>query len=114
MHGFRARLDYWLKHNKAFYKFFNLTVSNAFKIWGFFIPMDDKLVIFSAHSRKYNDSPKALYEYMISHPEIYGKYKYVWAMEDPEHVNIPGPAKKIKSDTLEYFKTTLKAKYWIT
>lgn len=114
MHGFRARLDYWLKHNKAFYKFFNLTVSNAFKLWGFFIPMDDKLVIFSAHSRKYNDSPKALYEYMISHPEIYGNYKYVWALEDPEHVNIPGPAKKIKSDTLEYFKTTLKAKYWIT
>ena len=114
MHGFRARLDYWLKHNKAFYKFFNLTVSNAFKLWGFFIPMDDKLVIFSAHSRKYNDSPKALYEYMICHPEIYRKYKYVWALEDPEHVNIPGPAKKIKSDTLEYFKTTLKAKYWIT
>ena len=35
-------------------------------------------------------------------------------MEDPEHVEIPGNAKKIKSDTLEYFKTTLKAKYWIT
>lgn len=114
MHGFRAKLDYWLKHNKAFYKCFNFTASNALKFWGLFIPMDDKLVLFSAHSRKYNDSPKALYEYMMAHPEQYGQYKCVWALEDPEHVDIPGTAKKIKSDTLEYFKTTLKAKYWIT
>ena len=114
MHGFRARLDYWLKHNKTFYKFFNVTVSNAFRLWGKFIPMDDKLVVFSAHSRKYNDSPRTLYEYMIAYPELYGQYKCVWALEDPEHCEIPGPAKKIKADTIEYFKTTLKAKYWIT
>ena len=113
MHGFRAGLDYWLKHNKTFYKCFNFIASNALKFWGIFIPMDDKLVVFSAHSRKYNDSPKALYEYMISHPEYQG-YKYVWALEDPDNVDIPGPALKVKSDTLEYFKTTLKAKYWIT
>ena len=114
MHGVRARLDYCLKHNKAFYKFFNFTVSNAFKLWGKFIPMDEKLVVFSAHSRKYNDSPRTLYEYMITHPEEYGQYKCVWALEDPEHCGIPGSAKKIKADTIEYFKTTLKAKYWIT
>ena len=114
MHGFRARLDYWLKHNKAFYKFFNFLASNAFKLWGFFIPMDEKMVVFSAHSRKYNDSPKALYEYMYTHPDAYEGFKYIWALEDPEHVLIPGPAVKIKSDTIEYFKTTLRAKYWIT
>lgn len=114
MHGFRAKLDFWLKHNKTFYKFFNFTASNILKFWGLFIPMDDELVVFSAHSRKYNDSPKALYEYMMAHPEQYGQYKCVWALEDPEHAEIPGTAKKIKSDTLEYFKTTLKAKYWIT
>lgn len=114
MQGFRAKLDYWLKHNKAFYKLFNITVSNAFKLWGKFIPMDEKLVIFSALSRNYNDSPKALYEYMLAHPDEYGQYKCVWALEDPEKTTIPGPAKKIKCDTIEYFKTTLKAKYWIT
>jgi len=114
MHGFRAKLDYWLKHNKTFYKVFNKVVSSAFKVWGKFIPIDDKLVVFSAHSRKYNDSPKALYEYMMAHPEKYGQYKCVWALEDPEHANIPGTAEKVKSDTLAYFKTTLRAKYWIT
>lgn len=114
MQGLRARLDYLLKHNKTFYRLFNCIVSSFLKLWGKFLPMDDKLVVFSAHSRKYNDSPKALYEFMLAHPEEYGQYKCVWALEDPANVIIPGHAKKIKSDTLEYFKTTLKAKYWIT
>lgn len=114
MHGFRARLDYWLKHNKAFYKCFNFIASNVLKLWGKFIPMDDNLVVFSAHSRRYNDSPKALYEYMIAHSDDFKGLKYVWALEDPDHVSIPGPATKVKSDTLAYFKATLKAKYWIT
>lgn len=113
MHGFRARLDYWLKHNYAFYIFFNVSASTFMKVWGWFVPMDEKMIIFSGHTRKYNDSPRAIYEYMISHPE-FKDYKFVWALEDPDHVVVPGPAIKIKADTPEYFKYTLKAKYWIT
>ena len=114
MHGFRARLDYWLKHNEEFFNFFNAIASAVMRLWGKFLPIDENLVVLSAHTRRYNDSPKTLYEYMISHPEQYGKYTFVWALEDPNNTEIPGPAKKIKSDTLEYFKTALKAKYWIT
>ena len=113
MHGFRARLDYVLKHNYAVNRLFTWSVSTLMKIWGSFIPVDEKLVVFSAHSRKYNDSPRTLYENMIKDPK-YKDYRFVWALEDPDHVQIPGPASKVKSDTLEYFKTTLKAKYWIT
>lgn len=114
MHGFRARLDYVLKHNYVVNRLFNWSVSFFLRLWGRFISIDEKMVIFSGHTRKYNDSPKALYEYMLAHPEKYGNYKCVWALEDPENVEIPGNAMKIKSDTLEYFKYTLKAKYWIT
>lgn len=113
MSGFRARLDYALKHNKVVNRMFNITASTALKCIGFFTPIDEKLVLFSAHSRKYNDSPRALYEYMISHPK-YKDYKIVWALEDPANVTIPGNAIKIKSDTPKYFLTALKAKYWIT
>lgn len=113
MSGFRARLDYALKHNKVVNRLFNITASTILKCIGFFTPMDDKLVLFSAHSRKYNDSPRALYEYMIEHTEYKG-YKIVWALEDPDNVTIPGNAVKIKADTPEYFLTALKAKYWIT
>lgn len=113
MHGFRARLDYLLKHNYFINRTFTWSASAALRAMGAVLPIDDKLVVFSAHSRKYNDSPRALYEYMISHPEYQG-YKMVWGLEDPENVELPGPAIKVKADTPEYFKYCLKARYWIT
>ena len=101
MHGFRARLDYLLKHNQIVNKIFRSSVSAFMRAWGCFIPMDKKMIIFSGHSRKYNDSPRAIYEYMISRPE-YKNYKYVWALEDPDNSVVPGPAIKIKADTPQY------------
>ena len=109
MHGFRARLDYLLKHNYFVNRVFNFSVSSVLKTMGMFMKMDDKMVIFSGHTRKYNDSPRALYEYMLAHPEQYGQYKCVWALEDPEHVDVPGNPIKIKADTMTYFKTCLRA-----
>ena len=114
MHGLRARLDYILKHNYTVNRLFNWSASSFMKLWGSFVQTDKKMVVFSGHTRKYNDSPKALYEYMLAHPEKYGKYQCVWALEDPDSVEIPGNPIKIKADTVEYFKYTLKAKYWIT
>lgn len=113
MHGFRARLDYLLKHNDAFYKVFNVVVSFGMKAVGLFVPIDNKMILFSAHGRRYNDSPRSIYEFMINHP-AYSGYRYVWALEDPEHVEIPGPAIKIKADTPKYFIMSMKAKYWVT
>lgn len=114
MHGFRARLDYILKHNYAINRIFNWTASSFMKVWGYFIPLDDEMIIFSGHTRRYNDSPRTLYEYMLAHPKKFGRYKCVWALEDPENVDIPGNPIKVKSDTPKYFKYTLKAKYWVT
>jgi len=113
MNGFRARLDYALKHNYFINKTFRSSMSAFMRIWGCFVPTDEKMIIFSGHTRKYNDSPRAIYEYMISRQE-YKDYKYVWALEDPEHADVPGPAIKVKADTRAYFKMTLQAKYWIT
>ncbi len=114
MNGFRARLDYLLKHNYTVNRIFNASVSSFMRLWGLFLPIDKHLVIFSAHSRNYNDSPRALYEYMLSHPKEYGKYTCVWALEDPDSVDVPGNAIKVQADTLAYFRYSLKAKYWIT
>ena len=112
MHGFRARLDYWLKHNITFIKVFKFTASRVMRLWGKFVPMDDKMVIFSGHTRKYNDSPKAIYEYMLTQ-DRFKDYKLVWALEDV-NAEIPGNPIIVKADTKEYFKMTLQAKYWIT
>lgn len=114
MHGFRARLDYILKHNYFVNRLFNWTASSFMRAWGLFVSVDDRMIVFSGHTRKYNDSPKALYEYMLAYPSEYGDYKCVWALEDPQSVDVPGNPIIVKADTLKYFKYTLKAKYWIT
>lgn len=50
---------------------------------------------------------------MIARPE-FNRLKKVWALEDPEHVYVLGNPIKVKSDTWQYFKLCLKAKYWIS
>ena len=108
----RTRLDYRLKHSLFFYSLFSSTANFVISFLGFFIHIDKRLVLFTGLSRKYNDSPKVIYERMLALPEYKG-FRFVWALEDPESEEIPGPAKKIKIDTLKYFKIALKAGYWV-
>lgn len=112
MVGLRARIDYVLKHNQSVQKLFNLSVSSILKIIGLFVRQDKNLILFSGLSRKYNDSPKAIYEYMLKNSHKYQSYKYVWALDDTS-VYIPGKVTKIKTDTLSYFIYSLRAKYWV-
>lgn len=113
MQGFRARLDYVLKHNYFVFKIFNFTVSSFFKILSVFVRTDKHIIVFNGLTRKYSDSPRCIYEYMLKYPDKYGKYKCIWGLEDPDNTDIPGNAIKIKVDTLKYFIATLKAKYWV-
>lgn len=112
MHGLRARLDYVVKHSNLINRFYKVCGSAFMKLWGFFIPIDNKLVLLTGHTRKYNDSPRVIYEYMLGQSRFKG-LKYVWGLEDPDSVEIPGNPIKVKSDTFKYFYYSLKAKYWI-
>ena len=107
----RQRLIYILKHNAAIQKLYRVVMSFVFRVWGAFLPTDDKLVIFvSFMGMGFNDSPKTIYDYMQSHPEYKG-YRCVWAFEHPE--KFPD-LETVKIDTPAYFKTALRAKFWIT
>lgn len=107
----RQRLIYILKHNAVIQKLYRVFMSFVFRVWGALLPTDDKLVIFvSFMGMGFNDSPKAIYDYMQVHPE-YKHYRCVWAFEHPE--KFPD-LETVKIDTPAYFKTALKAKYWIT
>lgn len=53
MHGFRARLDYTLKHNYFINKTFRKSMSAFMRVCGCFVPMDDKMIIFSANVNMY-------------------------------------------------------------
>jgi len=86
-------------------------MSFIFRFWGKFLKLDDDLVIFvSFMGVGFNDSPKVIYDYMQNHNE-YKKYRCVWAFEHPE--KFPD-LETVKIDSFAYFKTALKARYWIT
>lgn len=107
----RQRLAYFLKHNLLVQKIYKTCMSLVFRFLGLFVATDPDLVLFSSFmGSKFNDSPKAIYDYMCADP-AYGKYRCVWAFEKPE--NYP-QLHTVKIDTLKYFMTALRAKYWVT
>lgn len=107
----RQRLIYILKHNAAIQAIYRVVMSFVFRVMGLFIKTDDNLVLFvSFMGLNFNDSPKAIYDYMQTHPGYKG-YRCMWAFEDPS--KFPN-LETVKIDTPAYFRTALKAKYWIT
>ncbi|MBK2402963.1 CDP-glycerol glycerophosphotransferase family protein [Erysipelothrix sp. strain 2 (EsS2-6-Brazil)] len=107
----KKKLDYILKHNKVLLIVFTKTLSMVFRFIGLFIRTEENLILISANSRGYNDSPRAIYEYMKKDSK-YAQYRFVWAVDDVTQT-IDG-ADLVKADTWQYFKTALKAQYWIT
>lgn len=107
----RQRLIYILKHNSFLQAVYRVVMSLAFRFLGLFIPVNDHLIIFvSFMGMGFNDSPKTIYEYLKSHPE-YKDYKCVWAFEHPDKYP---DLNTVIIDSFAYFRTALKAKYWVT
>ena len=107
----KQRLVNFLKYNKVAYKVYYYIMSfcmNALKV---FIRSDDKLILFNSFAgRKFDDSPKAIYEVMKVDPR-FKDYKLVWAFHQPEKYDVP---EKIKTDGFRYFITALSARVWVT
>lgn len=78
--------------------------------------IDDKLILFCTFSgRSYGDSPKAIYEYMLTDPK-FDEYTFVWAFQDPYKFKdlLKNPRTFIvKAKTASYEETCAKAKYWM-
>ncbi len=109
----KNKIEYLLKHNMAIQAVYKAVMSAVFKGIGFFIKTDDALALFSSYSgKRFDDSPHAIFEEMRAREEC-KEFKFVWAFNSPEDFEIP-EAQKVKMDSLSYFITALKAKYWIT
>lgn len=79
---------------------------------GMVSPVKEKTMMFvSLSGRNYDDSPKALYEYIKERPE-FKDWKFYWGIVDPDRVQIPG-AEVIKFGTLAYWRTLLSSRVWI-
>ena len=102
-----------LKNNPIINKLYRLTFNFIFSVIRIFIKVkDDIILINSFGGKKYDDSPRVIFEYMKTQ-EKYKKYKIYWAFHNINNFTVDG-AEKIKTDTVKYFIIALKAKYWIT
>ena len=102
-----------VKHTSFFYNIY-FHIGNFFvRLLKVFIKANDHLIIFSSFSGKsYDDSPRALYEGMLK-DHRFDSYELVWDFRDPQKYDIERGT-KIKTDTLSYYTTLLKARLWIT
>ena len=103
-----------IKYNPIIFKIVKILGEIALSLLRLFIQTDDKLILFVCFGgRKYDDSPRCIYEAMLK-DERYDECKFVWAFIEPEKHVLLGRGVKIKIDTLKYFITCFRARVWIT
>ena len=107
------RIEYLLKNNSIIQYFYKSLFSLLFRFIGLFLKTDPNLILFNSFGgKKYNDSPKVIFEQLLNHPKS-KKLKLVWALENPDNFDIPH-AIKIEINSFKYFIIALKAKYWVS
>ena len=77
-----------------------------------YIPVNQKSIIFSSFGgRRFDDSPKALYDKICSMDE-FREWKLIWAFVNPEKYELP-KGEKVTIDTIPFFKTLLSSHVWV-
>lgn len=109
----KSKIVNLLKYNRFIYSTYYYVMSACINILKLFVKTEDKLILFNSFAgRKFDDSPKAIFEEMKKDPR-FKDYRLVWAFHQPEKFEVEG-AEKIKTDCFTYFKTALAARVWIT
>lgn len=109
----KALITNYLKTSAILKNIYTFIGSFLIRFIGLFIRQDDKMILFNSFGgKKYDDSPKALYE-CIKKDKRFSNYRCIWAFHNPAEFS-PDGAEVIKTDGLKYFVTALKARTWIT
>ncbi|MCL2023850.1 MAG: CDP-glycerol glycerophosphotransferase family protein [Oscillospiraceae bacterium] len=82
-----------------------------------FFPVDDKVIFFESFlGRSYSDSPRAIYEYLLTDPR-FSDYTFVWTFRDIKKADFLTDRKRTKAVKFmaspDYFKYRAKAGVWI-
>ena len=105
------KIKEFVKSHHWIYTLYFYVMSFLVNVYKLFLKTDDKLILFVSYGgRHYSDSPRVIYEAMLSDPR-FSDYRLVWAFVEPDKYDVPD---KIKIDTREYFKIALTARCWVT
>lgn len=102
-----------VKYSPTIYTLYYYIGSWCINLLKLFVKADNKLIVFASFGgRKFDDSPRAIYEAMLNDSR-FNDYKLVWAFMLPEEFNLPR-GEKVKIDTFAYYKSLLRARVWVT
>ena len=102
-----------IKGSRLLYNCYYYIGSFALNCIKVFVKPNSKLILFVSYGgKKYDDTPKDIFEAMRDDPR-FKEYELVWAFNNPKSFNVKG-CRKIRIDTFNYFITALKARVWIT
>lgn len=103
----------FIKMNKWIYDLYYYVGSFLIRFLGIFAKTDENCILFvSFAGKRFDDSPKAIYDEMIK-LDKFKNLKYYWAFVDCDKFN-PPQGEKIRIDTFKYFWIAQKSKIWIT
>lgn len=85
----------------------------ALTVWGWFVPIREKTMMFASFGgRKYDDSPKAIYDEICLRPE-FADWTLIWAFVEPEKFDLPR-GEKVRVDTPAFFHALLYSRVWVS
>lgn len=108
-----AHIKSLIRKSKFLYDLYYIFGSLLLNILKYLLPVDNKLILLSSYSgRKYDDSPKYIYEQMLK-DERFREMRFVWAFEkEDEYPYIK--SEKVNVNSIRYWILALKARCWIT
>ena len=101
-----------MKQHPKVLDFFWTLARRSLQFFGVFTRPQKKIVFASFGGRKYDDSPRAIYEEICKNG-IFTGWDLVWAFVAPGEYRIPR-GRKVKIDTLQFFHELLTAKVWVS
>lgn len=105
----KNRIEYLIKKYSFFQFFYRIVIGSFIKFIGLFVRLDKKMILFTGQAGMINDSALSIYNYIRENPE-YKSFKLIWGVKNPK---LYPDHNVVKIDTLKYFVTALKAKYWV-
>lgn len=109
----RARVISYLKTHPQAVRCFWKVGRVCLQLWGTVVPTQERTMLFcSFGGRKFDDSPRAIYEEVCSRKE-FDDWRLIWAFVEPEKHDIPR-GEKIQVDTIAFFHALLFSQVWVS
>ena len=104
-----------IKYNRILRFLYTRVGSLIMSVARYLVRTNTSLIVFCSFAgRKFDDSPRCIYEAMISDPR-FTEYRMVWLFNDELIDKIALPrGKKVKANSVEAFLLLLKARVWIS